>query len=374
LLRDSLVDPGRLYNFSALDVYTNITKCVEKLGLPHSAHAHVEGYEQEQGKSNLFVVLNKIKDLNLKPSPKSSFNLKRSQVFHIAHGSSYCIDGNNADLIKFLNENQTFDLDLGFIGFDEINPLITSDRRVISVLPQSNEKESSRKLVRSSVEFEGEFFVSIRSFAKSNESDCILWANALELALGVNNKWQLQLSFNFPNYSNITNVPEIATWLMSAKARNDFMIDMNEDFLKTTALQNNAKTLTFNDFVILTRASPANSLGLGNIKGNLGPGAEADINVLDINLSEIDSEKDYEQIKEALSKIEYVIKAGKIVKNQDLIDSSPQGRIFWSEGKIDNKDAQTILSKKREFYQKYSSMYYESYKISIDNKYLKKID
>ena len=71
-LRDDLITQGRLYNFSALDVYINLTKCVEKLGLPHSIHAHIEGYEQEQGKKNLFVVLNKIKELNLTPSPKTS--------------------------------------------------------------------------------------------------------------------------------------------------------------------------------------------------------------------------------------------------------------------------------------------------------------
>ena len=265
-------------------------------------------------------------------------------------------------------------MDLGFIGFDEINPLITSDRRVISSYLQANEKENSRKLIRSSVEFEGEFYVLIRNFAKENKSDCVLWANALELALEVNNKWQLQLSCNFPNYSNITNLPEIAIWLMSNEARKDFMIGMNEDFLKNNSLRNNDKILTFNQFVIITRASPAKSLGLGNIKGNLGAGAEGDINILDIDLREIDSEKDHKKIKEVLSNIEYVIKAGKIIKSKDLIDLTSHGQIFWSEGKIDNNNAQIILSKKREFYQKYSSMFYESYKISIENKHLKKID
>lgn len=373
-LRDDLNKQGRLYNFSAMDVYENVTKSVEYLGLPHSVHAHIEGYEQEQGKNNLLTVLRKIKSLNLEPSPKTSFDLKRSQIFHLAHGSAYNIDGDNIELIKFMNENQTFDLDLGFVGFNPINPLITSDRRLIASILQSEENKNFKKIIRSAVEFEGDFFSTLRSFNKKKYKDCILWANAIELALDINNKWQLQLTVNFPNYASINDLPEIATWLMSNTARNNFMKDMNKDFLNKNSLKSNDKTLTFNEFVIISRASPALSLGLGNIKGNLGPGADADINILNVNLEEIDFTNDYSKLKNALSNIEHVIKAGDIIKNQDIIDLNPQGKIFWCEGKTDIKEKTTIFLKKKEFYQKYSSMFYDSYKISIENKYLRKID
>ncbi|MHA1489985.1 MAG: amidohydrolase family protein [Promethearchaeota archaeon] len=373
-LRDDLNKHGRLYNFSPMDVYENVTKSVEYLGLPHSVHAHIEGYEQEQGKNNLLAVLRKIKSLNLEPSPKTSLDLKRSQMFHLAHGSAYNIDGNNTELIKFMNENEIFDIDLGFIGFNPINPLITSDRRLIASILQSEKNNNSKKIIRSAVEFEGDFFSTLRSFYKEKYKDCILWANAIELALDINNKWQLQLTVNFPNYASINDLPEIATWLMNNTARNNFMNDMNKDFLNKNSLKNNDKTLTFNEFVIISRASPALSLGLGNIKGNLGPGADADINILNINLEDINIASDYSKLKNALSNIEHVIKAGEIIKKQEMIDLNSQGKIFWSEGKIDTKEKTTLLLKKEEFYQKYSSMFYDSYKISIENKYLRKID
>ena len=374
-LRNDIESSGRLYNFTALDVYKNLTKCVEYLGLPHSIHAHIEGYENEVGIKNLFTILENIKSLNLKPNPKASLVKQREQIFHIAHANAYTQDGNNEKLIKFLNENQTFDIDLGFIGFDQINPLITSDRRLINSRLTPDLLENPYKLINSAVESEGDIFVSMRNFKKENYLDCILWASALDLALNIKNKFQISFSLNYPNYSNINNIPEIATWLVSKNARDRYIENMNNKFIKDNTLQNNEKTLTFNEFIILTRASPAKSLGLGNIKGNLGVGADADINILDLNIEDIDLEKNYEGLKSALSHIEYVIKAGKIIKKQEKIDLESHGSILWSEGEVEIKESQElILSKKKEFYQKYGSIFYDSLAISIDNKYLRKIE
>ncbi len=373
-LRGDITLSGRLYNFNALDVYENITKTVEHLGLPHSTHCHIEGYETEIGEKNLFTILERIKSLDLKPNPKVGLDIKREQIFHIAHANAYTQDGNNEKLIKFLNENQTFDIDLGFIGFDQINPLITSDRRLINSRLTPDLLENPYKLINSAVESEGDSFVSMRNFKKDNYLDCILWASALDLALNIKNKFQISFSLNYPNYSSINNIPEIATWLASKNARDRYIENMNNKFIKDNTLQNNEKTLTFNEFIILTRASPAKSLGLGSIKGNLGVGADADINILDINIEDIDLERNYEGLKSALSHIEYVIKAGKIIKKEEKIDLESHGSILWSEGKVEKKEGQElILSKKKEFYQKYSSMFYDSLAISIDKEYLRKI-
>ncbi len=198
--------------------------------------------------------------------------------------------------------------------------------------------------------------------------------NAIDLSLNIRNKFQISLSLNYPNYININNIPEIATWLVSKIARANFMKDMNKEFLKNNKLQNSDKCLTFNELVILTRASPAKSLGLGSIKGNLGVGADADINILDIDIRDISLEKDFETLKTSFSNIEYVIKAGKIIKKEENIDLESNGLIFWTEGKIEKKEAKKlILSKKEDFYRKYSSIFYDSLAISIDKEHLRKI-
>ncbi len=373
-LREDISQMGRLYNFSALDVYENAVKCVETLGLPHSTHAHIEGYENEIGKRNLITVLEKIKSLNIETSQNADSDLKRKQILHIAHANAYNFDGNNENLINFLNENQNFDIDVGFVGFNQINPVITSDRRLINSMLTEDINENPRKLISSAVEFEGDFFITMRNFSKDNYKDCVLWANALDLALNIRNKFQVSFSLNYPNYANLSDIPEIVTWLVSKDARENFMKDMNNEFLNNNSLSNNDKVLNFSEFVCLTRASPAKSLGLTNIKGNLGSNADGDLNILDININEIDISKNPEKLKRALLNIEYVVKSGKIIKKQKEINLNPNGLIFWSSGKEEVKERDFVISKKNDFYQKYSSMFYNSYKISINKEFLRRVD
>lgn len=369
VIRKNLTDKGRLFNFAPMDVYEKLPRFVEHLGLPHSIHAHIEGYESQYSKENLLTTLNRVKSLGLKPNPKNNFGIKRSQIFHLAHASSYNIDGDNSELIKFYNKNQDFDMDLGFLGFNTINPLITSDRHLINKL---NNSADPYKLIRSSVESEGDSFATLRKFSKKKKEDCIMWANAIDLALNIS-PWQLQFSVNYPNYANITNLPEIASWLMNNDARDQYMKGIDTSFLKDNALISNDKILTFNELIILTRSSPAKSLGIGSIKGNLGLGADGDLNILNLNLNDTDTSRDYEKFKSALSDIEYVIKAGEIIKNHDKINLDSSGKVLWASGKPEKGDTKSILEKKKDFYQKYYSNFYDSYTITINKEILRKI-
>ncbi|MFX1528581.1 MAG: amidohydrolase family protein [Promethearchaeota archaeon] len=369
-LRKSVNVKGRLYNFSAIDVYEKMVKYNEFLGLPHSIHAHIEGYEQENAKENLFIVLKKIKDLNLQPNPKNNMDIKRTQIFHLAHASTYNNDGDISNLINFYNNNKDFCLDLGILGFDPINPLITSDRRLINSFDFST---SPFQLITMAVESEGDSFSTFRTFDNNDKDSCIFWANAVNLALNIKNKWQIQLSFNFPNYSHIKNVPNIATWLMSEKARKKFQSNMIREFLKNNPLENEDQELSFNEFIIISRSSPAKSLGVGNIKGNLGLNADGDLNILNININEIDTSKNYDQLKKAFMEIEFVIKGGEIIKSGTSLDLNHSGQIFWSKGKPDTKDKNLIMNKKMDFYQKYMSIFYDSLNISLDNYLLREV-
>ncbi|MFX0069601.1 MAG: amidohydrolase family protein [Candidatus Hermodarchaeota archaeon] len=372
-VRTDLSKNGRLYNFSALDVYENLTRVNEHLGMPHSIHAHIEGYETSQAKDNLITLLEQIKSLKLDVNSQTSSSIKRTQILHLAHASAYNIDGNNKKFIEFMNNNQDFDLDLGFVGFDELNPLITSDRRLIHKFLDTNSTEIPSGLITSAVETEGDSFINLRSFDKNNEVDCRIWGNAIELALNIKNKWQLQFSVNFPNYAHINDIPEIIAWLVSNEARTQFMKDMNQDFIANNSLNANDTCLTFNEVVIISRASPAKSLGLGNIKGNLGLNADADLNIINIDAKEMDFSKDIDKLKNAFSNIEYVIKSGEIIKQQDNYNLAPQGRILWSEGKVDKTNLKSIMTKKEEFYSKFGSTFYDALKVSVKSKHLRQI-
>jgi len=373
-LREDITRNGRLYNFSPLDVYVNLTRANEYLGLPHSIHAHVEGYELEYSKKNLSTILEKINSIESKRKLRNDPKHSRSQIFHLAHASAYNIDGNNKEFVNFINGTEKIDLDVGFIGFDEINPLITSDRKLIEHELRKENFEDSNKLMRTAIETEGDSFITFRRFNIKNKAHYILWANAINLALNIKDKWKVQFSVNYPNYANISNVPKIATWLISADARNALVETKGPDIVLEPSLKENENNLTFNEFVIITRSGPAKSIGLGKIKGNLGVGADGDVNILNLNINEIDISKDYMLFKKALENIDHVIKSGKIIKLKDKIDLNPSGHIFWSHGQEIKQDKELVLAKKRDFFEKYYSIFYDSLNVNIDDHLLRKID
>jgi len=369
-LRENLSEKGRLYNFNPIDIYEKFIKYNEKLKLPHSIHAHIEGYENTEGKKNLNLLIEKIQSLDLSSILANTSKFERKQILHLAHASSYNIDGDNNNIINLLNNNDKFDLDLGFCGFNEINPLITDDRRLINSL-QNN--ANPYKLFRSAVEFEGDTFATFRTFDKKNKIHCNIWANALDLALNIKNIWQMQFSINFPNYAMVEDIPEILTWLISKEARDDFMKDLNQESLKNHNLKNSNKELNFNDIVILSRSSPAKSLGIGFYKGNLGIGADGDLNILNINVNEINLSKEYKKLASSLRNIEFVIKEGEIIKKGDNFNLKNNGKLFWSKGRTKIEKKASVLNKKEEFFQKYYSIFYDTMKYELPTNFLREI-
>jgi formylmethanofuran dehydrogenase subunit A len=369
-IRENLCQKGRLYNFTPIDIYENFIKYNEKLRLPHSVHAHIEGYESIVGKQNLKAILEKVKSLDFNSNFIEHSQVKRNQIFHLAHASSYNIDGDNHELIDLFNNSEIFDLDLGFVGFNEINPVITNDRRLINSLQEENKQY---KLIKSATEFEGDSFSSFRSFNKKSKIHSIIWANALDLALNIKNKWQMQFSINFPNYAMVDDIPEIITWLVSNEARSEYMESMNQESLKNHNLKTSDKELSFNELVILTRSSPAKSLGIGEVKGNLGIGSDGDLNILDLNINEININKEYNKLADSMKNIEYVIKEGNIIKKGDIINLNTQGKIFWSKGDPNIEKKSSIIKKKEDFYQKYYSIFYNTLKPDLSNKLLREI-
>jgi formylmethanofuran dehydrogenase subunit A len=92
-----------------------------------------------------------------------------------------------------------------------------------------------------------------------------------------------------------------------------------------------------------------------------------------LNLNDTDISRDYEKFKSTLSNIEYVIKAGEIIKNHEKINLDSSGKILWASGKPEKEDTKTILAKKETFYQKYYSNFYDSYTTTINKEILRKI-
>lgn len=356
--RKDISSPGRLFNFSALDVYNSVVKFNENLELPSSIHAHIEGSQGDNGLSNVLKVLQEIKNQG------NGVNKRRSQIFHLVHASAYGFDG--IKLIDFFNSNDFCDFDIGFMNFNPLTPLITSDRSEIEHFMGVEGDKGIFPIIKGAIESEGDHFESLIENSKDNEYTCMMWANALNLALGVKDKWKMQFSINFPNYANIKDIPEIIGWLISKAKREDILNSLTPEikkYLKTDYFEEN---LSFKDLIIITRASPAKSLGISHLKGNLGVGADADINILSINLKDLDPQTDADDITRAFSDVNMVIKNGIVVKKGDQFNFDSKGSLYWSKGSIEESDYDKIMEKKRDYYRKFSSIFYESLKISTD--------
>ncbi|MGV9174047.1 MAG: amidohydrolase family protein, partial [Promethearchaeia archaeon] len=360
-LREDITKEGRLYNFSGLEVYETLIKANEQLGLPNAMQAHVEGNETATAKSNLKILLDKIQTLEF----ESKVNTERDHIIQIVDAPSLNADGNNREFIKTINNSDRVNIDLSMIAFDEINPLITSDRRLYHKYKDTN------KFIKTGVEMEGDLFVTLRNIDKKDALFSALWSNAIDLALHVKNKWKMQLSYSFPNYSRLANIPEIAVWLLSSDARKTFMEKLNIEDISGSIKSSNEQ-LSFKDYIILTRASPAKSIGLGNIKGTLGMGADGDVNILNVDVANIDLPSEYSQVKNALANIEYVIKNGEIIKKKENIDLTPRGKVFWSERSTD-KARESTLNKKKEFYAKFGAQFYDQFTTKVPENILRKI-
>ena len=114
-------------------------------------------------------------------------------------------------------------------------------------------------------------------------------------------------------------------------------------------------------------------MGIGNHKGNLNVGADGDLNILNLNLEKLDIEKNYQVLEKELTNIDRVIKGGKIIKNGQNIDLNSRGNIFWASGKVEEEEDKFVLSKKRDFYRKYYSIFYETLKVPENEKLFRKI-
>ncbi|MFO8018782.1 MAG: amidohydrolase family protein [Promethearchaeia archaeon] len=359
-LREDIKQEGRLYNFLGIDVYETLIEANEQLGLPNSVQAHIEGYEASNAKNNLKILLDKVESLELDFSEQA----ERSHIVQIMDAPSLNTGENNEEFIQAINGSNRINIDLSVIGFDEINPLITSDRRLY------NKYNETQEVIQSGMEMEGDLFVTLRKFDKQEALFSTLWANAIDLALNIEDKWKVQLSYSFPNYSHPNKAPEIATWLLSPKARKKFIDKLNPEGILDSVKKSDDR-LSFTEYVIITRAGPAQSIGLGDMKGNLGIGADGDLNILDLNVTEIDFSSDYDKVKSAFENIECVVKSGEIVKQGKTIDLSTNGKIFWSERTAG--ESKSIMSKKRKFYAKFGANFYDQLSTKVPDELLRKI-
>lgn len=167
------------------------------------------------------------------------------------------------------------------------------------------------------------------------------------MALLVKDPWKLSMTTDHPNGGPFYHYPEIISWLMSKKARNQILQSVHRAASSQTSLGGIDREYSLFEIAVITRAAAAKLLGLKQ-KGHLGVGADADVAIYEFR---------EDDIKRSFSKAKYVIKDGKIVvKEGDIVESS-QGRTYWVNAGGD------VTDEIKEAFSKYYTVELENYPV-----------
>jgi len=174
--------------------------------------------------------------------------------------------------------------------------------------------------------------------------------------------WKTLLTTDHPNGSPFINYPEVIALLMSKPKRDAEMATLHEQLPKRTSLGGIEREMDWTEIAIMTRAAPARILGLED-KGHLGPGADADISIYNLQPEEIDPSQDHALVKKAMATAKYTIKSGIVVSQEGQILAVPPGRTFWVDATVPQADTDRLMVDLQDKFEKYYSVRLSNYAV-----------
>ena len=318
-----------VYNFevSPRQIITSLAQANEELGLPHTIHLHCNNLGVPGNYETTIDTMDAVKGIK----PKDG----RKATVHVVHCQFNALDGDNwmnvksgaPKIAKYVNANEHVTLDLGQVIFTDTTTM-TGDGpwqfRLWNI--------TGNKWVNSDVEMEAGAGVVPYTFKMNNPANAIQWAIGLELALHIYDPWKVYMTTDHPNGGPFIYYPKVISWLMSRKARTDLMREMNKAVLRRTTLANIYREYSFGEIATVTRAATAKALGLDD-KGHLGPGADGDVSIYDIDPTTWRPSM-YEALEKALGHAAYTIKGGEIVVKDGEVVATPLGDTYWVDSKV----------------------------------------
>ncbi|MEM2767533.1 MAG: formylmethanofuran dehydrogenase subunit A, partial [Candidatus Bathyarchaeia archaeon] len=319
----------------------------EMLKLPHSIHLHTNqlglpgNFEITLGSFEL------VKDLKV-----ASAIGERKQTIHVTHvqfsafgGDSWANLESKADEIaKYVNTHPNVTIDMG-----QVIPGETTTMTADGPLEYGLHRLNSLKWVNKDVEIETGGGLVPFIYSRKSAVNSVQWAIGLELALLIENPFQIYLTTDHPNAGPFIHYPKIISWLMSRKAREQEIQKLHPAVGKRSLITTIDREYSLYDIAIITRAGQALALGLSKVKGHLGPGADADVAIYDLDPNNLTPER----IEKAFSRTLYTIKGGEIVVRNGKIVKVSRGKRFWVNPKVSDSLEQTMLREIRRVFIQY---------------------
>ena len=144
--------------------------------------------------------------------------------------------------------------------------------------------------------------------------------------------------------------PRLIRLLMDSSFRREEIKRVNQKAISKTSLSGLEREYTMREIAIITRAAPARALGLADIKGHLGVGADADVTIY---TEDADREKMFNAPR-------YVIKSGHLIIKDYDFSRDYTGRLLHIEPAYDEMIEDAI----EPFFESYYSIRFHNYAVA----------
>lgn len=214
-------------------------------------------------------------------------------------------------------------------------------------------KLTGQKWSNTDVELECGSGVLSLTYLKSSPVHSVQWAIGLEVMLLINDPWKTIMTTDHPNGGIFTQYPQLITWLMSRKARDETARECHKWAYDRSSLGGVDREMSLYEMAIVTRANPARTIGMAYRKGHLGLGADGDVTVYDIDPGRL-SLNDTAALKAKLGRPDYTVKDGLIVARRGEIVAVPEGRRYYCRPYVDGAIEKEMLSDVKDWFKYYT--------------------
>jgi formylmethanofuran dehydrogenase subunit A len=329
-------EKSEVFGISPRDIIDAFTGVVNELGLPHPVHIHCNNLGHS---GNVHTTLETMK----------TAADRRLHVAHIQFHSYGGEPGKNpksaaAEIADYVNSHPNISCDVGQVMFGK-STIMTADAPLAYMLRGFKKG----KWVNADTECESGCGIVPFSYQEHVYVHALQWAIGLELFLLSQDPWRIILSTDHPNGGSFMSYPKLIRLLMDREFRKEEIKKVNQKAMRSTQLPDLDREYTLGEIAIITRAGPARALGLKH-KGQLGPGADADITIYD-------EQEDKELM---FSAPRYVIKSGDLIIADHEFRGDHAGRILHVAPAYD----EDIVDKVRTFFENYYSIEFDNYAVS----------
>jgi formylmethanofuran dehydrogenase subunit A len=298
----SLDDAVPEYGMTSREIVLALQYAVNALGVPHPLHVHCNNLGLAGSAETVTATIAAAGDLPM--------HLAHLQFYAYGAEGKRGISSAAASLAELINKRRNVTIDVGQVMF---GPTITVSA---DTLRQFGQKRFAKpkKWTLAEADGNGGGIIPI-VYGEREFTSALQWAIGLELFLLIDDPWQVYFTTDHPNGAPFTRYPEILHLLMDAEERGRWMERLPKSAMEMTTLPDLKREYSLYEIATMTRAAPAQLLGLSD-RGHLGPGALADVAVYD----------DIADRTAMFRRASFLLKSGKLVVRNGQVVNVTYGR------------------------------------------------